>query len=236
MLKFKIRLLATILLSVGGMAAAHAQWAVVDVGAIAQLLQQVQLMEQELKTAQNDLAQAQQAYQSMTGPRGMQMLLSGVNRNYLPSTWTQVQSAASGSGGSYGALSSTIQKAITVNAVLSAAMLATLSPDERSAILARRQSAATMQAMSQTALSTTSTRFASLQQLINAIPTATDQKAILELQARIGAEQGMLANEHTKLSVLYQATLADEAATRQRTREQAIASVGSLRSLPAMGL
>ena len=75
-----------------------------------------------------------------------------------------------------------------------------------------------------------------MQSLINAIPTATDQKGILELQARIGAEQGMLANEHTKLQVLYQAAQADEAASDQRTREQAIASVGSLRTLPAMGL
>jgi hypothetical protein len=46
----------------------------------------------------------------------------------------------------------------------------------------------------------------------------------------------MLATDQTKLQVLYQAAQANESATNQRTREQALASVGSLRTLPAMGL
>ena len=44
-----------------------------------------------------------------------------------------------------------------------------------------------------------------MQTLINAIPSATDQKGILDLQARIQAEQGMLQTDQTKLHVLYQA-------------------------------
>ena len=58
----------------------------------------------------------------------------------------------------------------------------------------------------------------------------------MDLQARIAAEQGMLANEQTKLQVLHQAAQAEEWARVQRAREQAIADIGSLRSLPAMGL
>ena len=46
---------------------ASAQWAVIDVGAITQLIQEVQQMQQALQTAQNQLNQAQQEYQSMTG-------------------------------------------------------------------------------------------------------------------------------------------------------------------------
>jgi hypothetical protein len=60
--------------------AARAQMAVIDVSSIQQLVQQVRVMEQELQTAQNDLNQARQAYQSMTGSRGMQNLLSGTVR------------------------------------------------------------------------------------------------------------------------------------------------------------
>src|ERR1700721_635915 len=62
---------------------AKAQWAVVDVGAIAQLIQQLAKMEQAIQTAENQLTQAQAQYQSMTGTRGMQNLLSGVDRNYF---------------------------------------------------------------------------------------------------------------------------------------------------------
>src|ERR1700686_5920196 len=60
---------------------ARAQFAVIDVGAIAQLMQQVRQMQQALQTAQNQLNQAEQEYQSITGIRGMQNLLSSINRN-----------------------------------------------------------------------------------------------------------------------------------------------------------
>lgn len=230
------RIATALLLFCGFSPLSHAQIPVTDIGAIAQLLIQVQQIDQQIQTIQNQLAQARQEYQSITGPRGMQNLLSGTNRNYLPTNWTQMQSTVNGAGGAYGALSTSIQALTLANAVLSPMALNSMSPTERNAIQAQRQSAALQQAVSQQALATTSNRFASLQQLISAIPTATDQKGILELQARIAAEEGMLQNEHTKLQMLFKAAQADEAAQRQRMREQAILDSGNLRSLPAMGL
>jgi len=218
------------------MPAARAQWAVVDVGAIVQLLQQVQLMEKQLQTAENDLTQAQQAYQSMTGPRGMQNLLSGSNRNYLPSDWQALQKLLSGSPGGYGTLAGQLQSTVQANSVLTLAQLSQLSSQERSQLQSARNSAAVLQVSSQQALDTTSQRFATLQQLINAIPTATDQKGILELQARIAAEQAMLQNENTKLMVLYHAAQAQELNRAQQARELSIANQGSLRTLPPIGL
>ena len=75
-----------------------------------------------------------------------------------------------------------------------------------------------------------------LQQLISAIPSATDQKSILELQARIAAEQAMLQNENTKLMVFYHAAQAQELNRDQQARELSIANHGSLRALPPIGL
>jgi type IV secretion system protein VirB5 len=230
------RSVSSVLLLIGFSLSAQAQIPVTDVGAIFQLVTQVQTLAQQLQTAEQNLAQAQQEYQSITGSRGMQNLVSGTNWNYLPSDWTTLQNTLNGAAGANGALGAGIQAAMTANAVLTTAQLAALSPEERAAVQAQRQAAAYRQALAQQALSTTSSRFASIQQLINAIPTATDQKGILDLQARIGAEQGMLATDQTKLQVLYQAAQANESATNQRTREQALASVGSLRTLPAMGL
>ena len=57
--------------------AAHAQWAVIDVSALTQLMQQVQTMQQQLSTAQNQLSQARSEYNSITGGRGMERLLGG---------------------------------------------------------------------------------------------------------------------------------------------------------------
>lgn len=215
---------------------ARAQWAVIDVGAITQLIQEVSTMEQELSTAQAHLRQAQQEYQSITGNRGMQLLLSGTNRNYLPTNWTQIQAAVSQPSNAYPSLSTNVQAAVNANAVLTPQQLATLSPTQRNQIQSARNNIALQMSTASQSLQVTSDRFTSLQQLINAIPSASDQKGILDLNARIVGEQTMLSNEQTKMQVLYQAEQAQERALRQQASEQAIKDIGSLRRLPAMGL
>jgi type IV secretion system protein VirB5 len=213
----------------GAVVPARAQLAVVDVSAIAKLVEQ-------LETARSHLEQAQLQYESMTGPRGMEQLLAGTVRNYLPPDWQALEQALHGMAGDYTALAHALTARIDANAVLTPEQLAHLSDQEREQLEAARRSAALLQATSREALEATSERFEALQSLIDAIPGAEDQKAVLELQARIGAEQAMLQNEHTKLMVLHQAVLAEEAARRQRAVELAIANIGSLRSLPAIGL
>lgn len=207
--------------------AARAQWAVIDVPAIAQLVQEVQTMQQQLATAREQLQSARQALQVMTGDRGMARLLAGTTRNYLPSNWTQVTSALQGQGSSgYAGLAADVQGAIAANAVLSPQRLATLSPSDQRQIQAARQWSAMQQALAHEALANASNRFAAIQGLIAAIGTAGDQKAILDLQARISAELGMLQNEQTKLQVLYQATQAQESSIRQQARERVIEEHG----------
>lgn len=231
---FAVCLLA--LIALGGVRPAHAQFAVIDVASIAQLVQEVQQLQQQVATAKSQLAQAQTEYAAMTGPRGMQLLLSGTVRNYLPTDWTQVSQVLSGSSGSFPALAGGIRSLILSNAVLTPAQFAGLSPSEQVQVTSSRQVVAFLQATSRAALANSSDRFASLQQLIGAIGSATDQKGALDLSARIAAEQGMLQNESTKLQVLYQIAQSEEWARAQRVREQALTDQGSLRQLPAMGL
>jgi type IV secretion system protein VirB5 len=205
---------------------AHAQWAVVDVGAIAQLVRQVSTLQQQLANAEQQLGQAREQYRSMTGGRGMQNLLTGINRNYLPVSFEQLGST----------LAAPIRATVNANAVLSPAQVVALSPAEQQHLAAARGNAALLAVAAQEAYATTSRRFDSLQQLISAIPSATDAKGILDLQARIQAEQGMLANESTKLAVLYQAAQAEEWARQQSAREQVVAGIGNLRTLPPLRL
>jgi type IV secretion system protein VirB5 len=156
----------------------------------------------------------------------MQNLLSGINRNYLPTTWAQLPIG----------LASPIQSQVNTNAVLTSTQMAALSPAEQQQLNAARGNAALLQVATQQAYATTSGRFASVQTLINAIPSATDQKGILELQARIQAEQGMLQTDSTKLNLLYQAAQAQELARKQSALEQVVSGVGNLRTLPALRL
>lgn len=204
----------------------HAQFAVIDVASVTQLISEVQTLEQQLATAKADLAQAQAAYQSTVGGRGMEQLLSGTVRNYLPPDWTGLQAVVQGSGGSYLSLSADLNNALVTNAVLSPQQLADVSPSMSAQLQSDRQAVALSQAIAHQALANTSMRFASLQQLIDAIARAGDQKSVLDLHARIGAEAGMLQNEQTKLQVLYQGEQAEQWVNELRTRERIVAGHG----------
>jgi type IV secretion system protein VirB5 len=198
--------------------AARAQWAVIDAPAIVQLIQEVQTMEEQLQTARGQLAQAQQALQTMTGNRGMQQLLSGTARNYLPSDWAQLPTMSGVSGN------------VSANAILTPQRLSQLPAGAQQWIQATRQWTAVRQAVARQALTNASNRFSDIQSLIAAIPAAADQKGILDLQARISAELGMLQNEQTKLQVLGQTSDAQDSMLRQQARELVIDAHGNFAS------
>jgi type IV secretion system protein VirB5 len=203
---------------------AHAAMAVIDTAAIARLVDQYKTLQEQLTTAQSHL-------QALTGKRGMERLLAGTVRNYLPPDWRALIDAVAGAGWAYGEFSDNARGFLEANAILTEEELARLSPEERAHIEATRRSTAMLQALTQEALSATSGRFESIQQLIDAIPGASDPKAIMDLQARIQAEQGMLANDSSKLHVLFEAVKGEQAAQRLQLREQGIADVGSLDEL-----
>ncbi|MGO9934002.1 MAG: type IV secretion system protein [Steroidobacteraceae bacterium] len=201
--------------------AARAQWSVIDAPALAQLIKQVETTEQQLAAARAQLLQAQQALQTTTGARGMEQLLIGTIRNYLPPDWPQVTAALQGSNG-YGALSADAQNLIAINAVLSPQQLATLPPGGQQLIQSERQWGAMQQALAHQALANASNRFASIQTLIAAISSAADQKGVLDLQARISAELGMLQNEQTKDQLLNQSASAQVSSLALQAREQVL--------------
>jgi type IV secretion system protein VirB5 len=214
----------------------HAQIPVTDIGAITQLITQAITLKNQLETAKAQLLEAENTYKAFTGGRGMEKLLTGVVRNYLPPDFAELERALTDTGSSFGALAAEIQGLIRGNAILTDADLTRLSPVQRQLMLDGRRNAAGLAAVSRSALANSSARFASLQGLINAIPTATDAKAIADLQARIQSETTLLQNENTKLQALYQVEAAQGLLRSQRLREQSIAETGNLRDLPAMGL
>jgi type IV secretion system protein VirB5 len=216
-------------LLVGLVPRARAQFAVIDVASLSQLVSEVRVLEQQLAMARGQLTQAETEYQSITGARGMGKLLSGTVRNYLPPDWTALEDTLQGSA-RYPQLAADLQNAAKALSVLSAGQLAALSPVASAQLLASRQTAALLQSLSQQSLANASARFAPLQQMIDTIDRATDQKSILELQARIAGEQNMLQNEHTKLQMLYQGVEGQHLANAQRMRELTIAGHGLFQS------
>lgn len=222
----KTALFSISLLALGLAARAHAQWAVIDVAAVARLSAEVQTLDEALTTARQTLEDTRQQLAAMTGDRGMEQLLGNVRRNYLPTDWAQLSAALQGASASYGALSGSVREALAEDAALSPAQLGALSRPAQAQILSDRRAAALLQGLTREALANSSGRFASLQQLIEAIGRAHDQKAILDLTARIAAEQAMLENEQTKLRVLFASAQAERWADEERARERAIAAQG----------
>jgi type IV secretion system protein VirB5 len=218
-------LLPVLLLS----AVAHAQFAVIDVASVTQLISQLQTLEQQLDTARSELSQAQAQYQAMTGARGMEQLLSGSKRNYLPGDWATL-SALPAAAGAYPGLAGQVGSALSAASVLTSARLASLPMTTAAQLQVQRQNAALLQGLSRAALANSSTRFAGLQQLIDALGRAADEKASLDLTARIAAENGMLQNEHTKDQVLYQGMQAEQWAAAERARELTVMGHGQFDS------
>ncbi len=203
---------------------ARAQFAVIDVASLTQLVSQLQTLEQQLATARSELAQAQAHYQAITGPRGMEKLLAGTNRNYLPADWATL--ATLPASGAYPELAALVDDAYRAESVLDPAHLAGLPATSAAQVDAQRRNAALLQGLSRMSLANVSARFASLQQLVATLGRAGDEKASLDLTARIAAENAMLQNEHTKVQVLYQGLQADQWAATQHAHELALAGHG----------
>jgi len=220
------------------MAPAQAQWAVIDVASIQQLVVQINYWKQQVAGMQNQLNQLKQTHAALTGGRGMERLLgtSEAQRNYLPADWAEMLKVLDGSSGQYGNLSTAVDNAVRARTVLDDARLAKLSPTERDSVLAARKSAAVSAVMAQRAFTNAGQRFAALQGLVTAIGNAPDAKAIADLEARIAAEETMLDNEQAKLATLQQAAQAEQWTQAAQLREAAIAGHGEFASRlhPAM--
>ena len=216
---------------------------VIDVTAVANLIQQVMYWQQQISGMQKQYDQLKeskdqlaQTYSAMTGNRGMEQLLptSDLARNYLPPSYGELMGTLNGSSASYAGLASQVQSIMKANSILSVTQMEALSPELRQIVEQGRQSAALLNGMTQNAYQSTSQRFSGLQLLIDRIASAQDPKAIQDLQARIQVEQNMLTNEQTKLQSLYQVAHSEELMRKQRAREQAASGIGSMRSLPAV--
>jgi type IV secretion system protein VirB5 len=215
---------------------AFAQWAVIDVGAIAQLIEQYKTLQEQLSTARDHLQQAREQYDALTGDRGMQNLMPNIWRNYLPGHWEALDDALYGRYEDFPAFQRRVNPLLETNAVLTPEQLARYSPIDQKHLDDLRHTTAALQALSQQALGANSERFNGLQTLIEAIAGAKDPKAVMDLQARIQAEETMVANDANKLQSLFQAVHAEQDAQRLRRREQAIADIGAFKDLPPLGL
>lgn len=188
--------------------AAQAQIPVTDVASITQRAmesaQQLAQLVNQLEQMKAQLEQARAQYEAMTGSRGMGSLLSGQNYQRIPTNWKETLNMINGSDGRYGNISSMANQVLHTMNGIDPNVFAEVDSSYGQLSGESANQAATYQALQGTEYNDTAARFDELKQLIAKIDQAPDEKAILDLNARIGAQQVMLQNEQLKMQALAQ--------------------------------
>jgi len=191
---------------------------VVDVAALTQnasswsqqvmgMANQLKQLQQQYQTMQQEYQQLQQTYQSISGIRNMGDIANNpALRKYLPSDYQQTLQLGTGvANGQYGGLDG------AVNAMKQASKILDIqdtgldpnSPAGKAYQNAQNQ-AALNRVLSEESFKQSGERIDGLQQMLNKVNQAPDEKDIQDLQARIQAEQILLQNEQLRLASLAQ--------------------------------
>lgn len=167
--------------------------------------------------------QMKQQYDSLTGSRGLGMILNNPElRDYLPSEWQQVYSSINSGG--YQGLSGAAQAILDANNLLNACNSQTGA--NKTACQRELGKAAQDKAWAMEAFDKAQDRWTQIQSLMGQINSTTDPKAIAELQARINAEQAAIQNEQTKLQMFQMLAQVEEKLIEQQQLQQSREELG----------
>lgn len=194
----------------------------------ATLIDQLKELQSQVKTGYDQLTTLKkqydtlnEEYQSISGIRDMGSLVNNpVLRKYMPDNYEQILNNG------YGA-AQTIRNTARVQGIQD------VNPGSVSSLAneANGMQAAINRATAEEGYKQASQRFDDIQTLLDKINTAPDQKSILDLQARIQAEQVMQQNEATKLAMLGQLAQAQKDLAQQANKEHAVKSL-RVRTVP----
>lgn len=177
---------------------------VIDVSSLTQQILQVQHMLNQIEQLKSQLETANKELDSMSGVRGLGNVIDSAYDTAVIVDPNQVLSDAGIRGASEHGLSGDVADLYDSG----------------------NQNMATWLGQSQKSLEQAQERFSELTGLVAEVNNSPDQKDILDLQARIGAEQVMLQNEMAKLSMLRSQAEASQAMHNQRVQQMRVASSG----------
>lgn len=177
---------------------------VIDTSSLAQQFLQVEHMLSQIEQLQDQLETANRQLDSMSGSRGLAGVINSAYDTAVNVDPNQVLS----------------------NAGIRSANEHGLSGDVADLYDSGNQNTATWLGQSQKSLEQAQERFSELTGLVGQVNNSPDQKDVLDLQARIGAEEVMLQNEMAKLSMLRSQAEASQAMHNQRVQQMRVTSSG----------
>lgn len=183
----------------------------------AHMLKEYATMIEQLTQMENQFKQMELEYSSITGSRNLGDILNDPSlKEYLPDNWQSVYSGIRNGG--YEGLSGSA-KALRDASKIFDACEKIINPTEKRICNAQAVKPAQDQSFANDAYKKSQERVDQVEGLMQEINKTNDPKAIAELAARIQAEQALIQNEQTKLS-LYQASAeAEERLLKQQQNE-----------------
>lgn len=216
----RLALAAAALLASAAVSPATAQTLVYDPTAVGKLVQQYENALQQLDQLKAQVAQGKALYDHFNTASSVNSiaaeLASPALRAFLPDADKYV-AAAKGDLSALGSLGT------AATSIRSANRIYTPPPSDPAGqdLEAAGNRAARDLAMGQQVATVSASRLQGLQQLQSAIGTATDARAVMDLQARLQAEQAMITNDQVRLQGLAMAQSAEDRVQQQRDRERA---------------
>jgi type IV secretion system protein VirB5 len=186
---------------------------------IANLIQTIQQVMNDITKIENQVEQIRQLQTQVTSINGVRNLgnvfnSAGLN-NYVPANVFTAVNAIGSSG--YGGLTATARTLRDVGMVYNCLDLAGTARTTCQATLAQPYQ---HKGLLQDAMRAASGRLAQINSLMAQINATSDQKAVLEIQARIGAENALLAHEVSQVQMLIGMADSEERIGRSRDRER----------------
>lgn len=193
---------------------------VFDAASVEQALQNIAAWKKQFDQMKSSLDQMKHTYDALNGIRGMADLVNNpALRAYLPADYQDMLKGINMAASISGQISN-IRDAAQLSAVADTALGA--ATDAARAMANAQNQNALNRATGEEGYKMASDRFKSIQILLDKINAAPDQKDILDLQARISAEQAMLANEKVKLDMMSYLSNVQRDIQQQQAREIAI--------------
>lgn len=218
----RIKVLAAILITVGASNVRAQGIPVIDIANLIQTIQQVLNDITEISNQVEQIDRLQGQLDSINGARNLgQVFNNPMLSNYVPAEAYTYLNAVNTSG--YSALSTTARSLRDAGMVYNCS---DLPEDARNRCQATLAQPYQYKGMLQDAMRSASGRLSQIQSLMSQINATTDQKSVQEIQARIGAENALLAHEVSQLQMLQGMADSEERIARSRERERQYQMLG----------
>ena len=195
---------------------------VIDVANLIQTVQQVVNDITEIQNQVQQITQLQQHLSSINGLRNLgQVFDSPMLRNYVPAeAYTYVNAINTGGYSGLTGTAKTLRDAGMVYNCMD------VPGAQRTSCQAALAAPYQTKGLLQDAMKSASGRLSQINSLMGQINATVDQKAVQEIQARIGAENALLAHEVSQVQMLQGMADSEERIARSRDRERQYQMLG----------